>query len=157
MKEPSGTEVLPAATPIGATQAIGGAIDFDVASPPGPGFVEPEPVEPYMPSYQGQMAYPAQPAYPVQPDYQAFPEYSAQPGYPAQPDVDYAPAAAAPRPRRPQALYGVIGILVVLICLCVALAIYLWFAPLSFWERLFDLLGIPLPTGVIVGLLSAWL
>ncbi|MCU0520667.1 MAG: FHA domain-containing protein [Anaerolineae bacterium] len=139
VRESSGTEVLPAAPSTGATQAMGGAIDFDVASPPRPGFTEPVPVEPFVPDYQGQMAYPAQNV------------------HPAQPDVVYGPAATAPRSRRPQVLYGVIGVLVVLICLCVALAIYLWFAPLSFWERLFDLLGIPLPTSTLVGRLSVWL
>lgn len=132
VKEPRGPEVLSPGVPMGATQAMGDAIDFDVAAPR-PGAPDPASVEPYVPAYAGQPAYLAQPA------------------------VADAPAAAAPQSRRPKALYVVIGILVVLICLCVALAVYLWFAPLSFWERLFELVGIPLPTGVIVGLGAAWL
>jgi hypothetical protein len=53
-------------------------------------------------------------------------------------------------PRRSTWLYGAIIILLVLICLCVALAAFLWFAPVTFWERALDLLGIPLPSGVFV-------
>jgi len=74
----------------------------------------------------------------------------------AGPAVDYvAPAEAVPletpeSSERPRWLYIVIGILVVLICLCVALAVYLWFAPVTFWERVFGLLGIPMPTGALV-------
>ncbi len=51
-------------------------------------------------------------------------------------------------PRRSTWLYGAIIILLALICLCVALAAFLWFAPVTFWERVLDLLGIPLPSGV---------
>ena len=81
---------------------------------------------------------------------------SAQPLGSAGPEVDYvAPAEVVPLEtpepsKRPRWLYIVIGILVILICLCVALAVYLWFAPVAFWERAFDLLGIPMPTGMLV-------
>ena len=57
-------------------------------------------------------------------------------------------ASDAVVPRRSTWLYGAIIILLVLICLCVALAAFLWFAPVTFWERALDLLGIPLPSGV---------
>ncbi len=53
--------------------------------------------------------------------------------------------------RRPAWLYTVIGILVVLICLCLATAVFLWFAPVAFWEWLFDLFGIPLPSSALIG------
>jgi len=97
------------------------------------------------------------------PPAQDFAAYAAPP--PAQPlefagpEVDYvAPVEVAPAEpaepaeplKRPRWLYVVIGILAVLICLCVALAVYLWFAPVTFWERVFDQLGIPMPTGVLV-------
>jgi len=81
---------------------------------------------------------------------------SAQPLGSAGPEVDYvAPAEVVPLEtlepsKRPPWLHIVIGILVILICLCVALAVYLWFAPVAFWERAFDLLGIPMPTGMLV-------
>jgi hypothetical protein len=32
-----------------------------------------------------------------------------------------------------------------LILLCIALAIYLWFAPEEFWYRLFELVGVSTP------------
>jgi hypothetical protein len=83
---------------------------------------------------------------------------------PIAPAVDYTPVGAPPvadvpldgaavveaaSPRRPRWLGWVIGILIVLICLCVALAVYLWFAPVTFWERVFELLGIPMPTSAL--------
>ena len=132
VKESSGTEVLESPMAGATIAGLDQASDFDVAVPPKPAYAAPE-IDPYVPS---------------QP----------QPGYvaPPVPQVQQAPAGAPPR-RRPQGLYIVIGVLVVLICLCVALGIYLWFAPLSFWEWLFDLLGIPLPTGSIVSLIPVWL
>jgi hypothetical protein len=60
------------------------------------------------------------------------------------------PTTAADAHRGSSCLYVVILILLVLICLCAALAVYLWFAPLTFWERAFDLLGIPLPSGALL-------
>ncbi len=52
--------------------------------------------------------------------------------------------------RRPTWVYILIGILVLLICACVAFAVYLWFAPVEFWERVFDLFGIPMPTEAMI-------
>jgi len=65
---------------------------------------------------------------------------------------DEVPAADIPSPRRPRWLGWVIGILIVLILLCVALAIYLWFAPITFWERVFEMFGIPMPSAELVSL-----
>jgi len=102
------------------------------------------------------------PTPPPPPQDRDFAAYNAAP--PAQPlesvgpEVDYVAAAEivpldTPEPsKRPRWLYIVIGILVILICLCVALAVYLWFAPVAFWERVFDLVGIPMPTGVLVAM-----
>jgi hypothetical protein len=53
-------------------------------------------------------------------------------------------------PKRPTWLYGVIVILLVLLCLGGALAVFLWFAPADFWEQLFQLVGVPLPTGALL-------
>lgn len=47
---------------------------------------------------------------------------------------------------RPTWVYVLIGVLVLLICACIGFAVYLWFAPVEFWERVFDLFGLPLPT-----------
>jgi pSer/pThr/pTyr-binding forkhead associated (FHA) protein len=116
--------------PRGATQVMQGTPRYEPPTPPPP------------PQARDFAAYDAAP--------------SAQPLEFAGPEVDYvAPAEAAPveipePSKRPRWLYIVIGILVVLICLCVALAVYLWFAPVTFWERVFDLLGIPMPTGALV-------
>ena len=48
--------------------------------------------------------------------------------------------------KRPTTLYVIIAVLVVFICLCVALAIFLWFAPETFWRDLFDFFNIPWPS-----------
>ncbi len=41
--------------------------------------------------------------------------------------------------------YVVIGALVLGILICIAIAIYLWFAPVEFWYWLFELLGVQYP------------
>ncbi|MDF1514045.1 MAG: FHA domain-containing protein [Anaerolineae bacterium] len=81
------------------------------------------------------------------------PSYSAdiQPGaYMPMPPPDMPPSAATAgagnEKKRPAILYVIIALLVVFVCLCVALAVYLWFAPESFWHALFDLVGIPWPS-----------
>lgn len=63
-----------------------------------------------------------------------------------------APPAAAPGmpPARPPAkrskwIYVVVAILLVLICICLGIAIYLWFAPVTFWESIFELFNVPFP------------
>jgi pSer/pThr/pTyr-binding forkhead associated (FHA) protein len=48
--------------------------------------------------------------------------------------------------RNPTSLYVIIAVLVVLICFCVAVAIFLWFAPEAFWRDIFDFFGIPWPS-----------
>ncbi len=55
--------------------------------------------------------------------------------------------------KRPTVLYVIIALLVVFICLCVVLAVYLWFAPESFWRGLFDLFNIPWPSQLMYFLL----
>jgi hypothetical protein len=102
--------------------------------------VTPDVVTPYSPSVEPAPAYgSAASSSPVE-------EYTPPPP-PQVEDLDL-----EDEEKRPTWIYIVVGVLVVLICLCVALAVYLWFAPASFWERVFDLLGIPMPTGSIAGL-----
>lgn len=53
------------------------------------------------------------------------------------------------RSKRPTWVYILIGLLILAICLCVAAGVYLWFAPVTFWERVFDLVGLPMPSGYL--------
>lgn len=75
------------------------------------------------------------------------------------PPAGYVGNEAAPqldepdKPKRSRGLYILIGVLVILICLCVGVAAGLWFAPVEFWEWLFDLFGIQLPAYVHASLL----
>jgi hypothetical protein len=125
-----------------STKVMGEAFDFESVPAPQPAFVDPDVVEPYTPPGQAQPAYEPVPAASPVVDYGAPLSYG---------DSPVTPFEEAPAARRPRWLYAVIGVLVVLICLCVALAVYLWFATASFWEQVFDFLGIPLPAGFIVG------
>ena len=36
-------------------------------------------------------------------------------------------------------------IILILIFICLGVAIYLWFAPVTFWESVFELFNIPFP------------
>lgn len=119
------------------TQAIGGPPGYGAIQRPPP---PPNVIEPYEPQAREQA-----PPKAVAP---AAPNVSYQPS----PEVEH--IEEAPAPRRPTALYALIGILAVLLCLCVATAVFLWFAPESFWESVFDLFNIPMPSGVIT--LSRW-
>ncbi len=60
-------------------------------------------------------------------------------------DETLLPPSAPPGPGSPRWVYPVGGCLALLTCLISALGVYLWFAPVSFWERLLALLGLPLP------------
>lgn len=92
---------------------------------------------------------------PYEPPVEPKPVYEpvAPTGYNPEPE----PVVPEPEPPKKRSgwLYALIGVLVLLICLCVALAIYLWFAPITFWERVFDLFGIPMPTGSLIVLVAA--
>lgn len=52
---------------------------------------------------------------------------------------------AAPPAKRSKWIYVIVAILLVLICVCLGVAIYLWFAPVTFWEQVFGLFNIPMP------------
>ena len=59
-------------------------------------------------------------------------------------DETLLPPSVPPEPGSPRWIYPVGGCLALLTCLISALGVYLWFAPVSFWERLLALLGLPL-------------
>lgn len=95
---------------------------------------------------------------PIEPAPSPQPAYAspAPSGYKEQP----APEAVVPAPARQRSgwLYALIGLFLALICLCVALSVYLWFAPITFWERVFRLVGIPMPSGTLLLIWQArWL
>lgn len=55
-------------------------------------------------------------------------------------------AATTVRPAsRPRYLYGIIGVLLLLVCSALALGVYLWFAPPGFWQQIFTALELPFP------------
>ena len=60
-------------------------------------------------------------------------------------DETLLPPSALPGPGSPRWVYPLSGCLALLTCLIFALGGYLWFAPVSFWEWLLALLGLPLP------------
>lgn len=60
-------------------------------------------------------------------------------------DETLLPPSVPPGPGNPRWVYPLGGCLALLICLISALGVYLWFAPVSFWERLLALLDLPLP------------
>jgi predicted component of type VI protein secretion system len=80
------------------------------------------------------------------------PEFQSNPVFPASPSNFPPTPVMAPQAEksRPTSLYIIIAVLVVLICFCVALAIFLWFAPEAFWMDLFDFFGLPWPTSSMV-------
>lgn len=135
VEDPGGVATMMSDMPGGSTQVMPGALHYEPPTPPPPpgqAFDVYDPVAPLSP------------ASPV-PEPAVSHEFAAE----------VAPVETSEPAKRPRWLYVVIGILVVLICLCVALAVYLWFAPLTFWQRVFDLVGIPMPTGVLVAAAAA--
>lgn len=86
----------------------------------------------------------AVPATPPAPDAGALPARSVAVPTPSA-DETLLPPSALPGPGNPRWVYPLGGCLALLTCLIFALGGYLWFAPVSFWERLLALLGLPLP------------
>jgi len=134
LEDSGATETVLAGVPEG-TQVMAGE-PFEPVSPP-----EFEASQPYQPAPE-IAPYASEPVEPA-----ATPGMAA-PGM-AAPEV-VTPEPPSPPKERPSWLYIVVGVLAVLICLCLALAVYLWFAPASFWEKVFQLLGIPLPSGLLL-------
>lgn len=133
-QQQEGTAVMPQSweqTP-GQPQAQGSFAgqNYGYGQPQTPAYSAPSPVQPYVPPL------PVTPAY-------AVPRPAG--GYiPPSPMMD----VEEPTERqRSKWMYVLIGLLAIMLCLCIALAVYIWFAPPSFWEWLFDLFGLPLPEG----------
>lgn len=61
------------------------------------------------------------------------------------PTQSEAPAAESAAAHGPRLLYAVIGLLLLALCGVLALGSYFWFAPLSFWQQVFTVLGLPFP------------
>jgi hypothetical protein len=101
----------------GATKIMGGQSSYSSPQAPAPQY------ESYAPEFQQASYVPPTTSYP-----------SVQ------------PAVTEENTRNPTTLYVIIAILVVLICFCVAVAIFLWFAPEAFWRDIFDFFGIPWPS-----------
>jgi hypothetical protein len=100
--------------------------------------------DPPQPSQSDGADVSAEPDPPPQPAYEPI----SSPSYvESSPPEDAVPSSPK---QRSGWLYAVIGLLIALICLCVALAVYLWFAPVTFWERVFQLVGIPMPSGALM-------
>lgn len=129
VEDPGGAATIVSEVPGGSTQVMAGSLHYEPPTPP--------------PAGQAFDGYDA-----VAPPPSASPV--PEPAVNHEIAAEVAPEETSEPSERPRWLYIVIGILVVLICLCVALAVYLWFAPLTFWQRVFDLVGIPMPTGVLV-------
>lgn len=56
-------------------------------------------------------------------------------------------AGEGTRPQRgARFLYAIIGLLALALCGVLALSVYLWFAPSSFWQQISVILGLPFPT-----------
>ncbi|HQE92697.1 MAG TPA: FHA domain-containing protein [Anaerolineae bacterium] len=55
------------------------------------------------------------------------------------------PPDVAPRRKYASWVYIVVAVLLILILVCAAVAIYLWFAPVEFWQKVFAFFNIPLP------------
>ncbi len=63
----------------------------------------------------------------------------------AEPEEMAVPADLKPSPAASRWHYVLIAVLLILICACAAMAAYLWFAPVEFWQKIFRLFNIPLP------------
>lgn len=118
---PMRTEKLPSAESGPATQAMTDVPTYPAVSrPPAPTYAE---------------------TYPQYEDVEEPPAvYSPPPQQPA-----YYEPTAAPRPKRSKWVYIAVVLLLVAICICVTVAVYLWFAPVEFWEQVFQIVGIPMP------------
>jgi hypothetical protein len=83
----------------------------------------------------------------------SFPEPAAREGaFAPRPSLETAVFRPEERTVEPEAparagrwLYALVLLLALLVCLCFALAVYLWMAPSAFWEGLLEYLGLPLP------------
>jgi len=123
-----------------ATQVMDDSSPYTPPPPPPPDYEEP-----YSPYAETPVPPPQQPYIKFGPGSQTAP--TAQPMPTPQPTWGAAPVSspAAPPAKRSRWIYVIIAILLVLICICLGVAIYLWFAPVTFWESVFELFNMPIP------------
>lgn len=130
------TEKLAPAMPDNATKKM----DDSSPYPPPPDYEEP-----YLTSSESPTMPPQQPFIELGSTSQTVsasqPVPAPQQGWTAPPP----PPPAAPPAKRSKWIYVIVAILLILICICLGVAIYLWFAPVTFWESVFELFNIPLP------------
>jgi hypothetical protein len=139
VEDSSPTEKLAPAIPDSATQVM----DDPPSMPPPP--PPPDYEEPYRPYTESPTPPPQQPFLHLGSATQTAP--ASQPtSVPRQmrtaPPVS---APAAPPAKRSKWIYIIVAILLALICICLGIAVYLWFAPVTFWENVFELFNIPFP------------
>jgi hypothetical protein len=111
------------------TQVAGQAFDFH--QPPARVYEDSNYVEPYVPVPPASPSYPSPLQSPHVPMGGPLPQRVAEPEQPAE-------------EQRPRWVYVLIGLLVLLLCLCVGTAVYIWFAPREFWDWLFNLFSLTL-------------
>jgi len=128
------TDKLAPAMPGSATQVIDDSPPY-VPPPPPPDYEEPYPAD------QSITPPPQQPFF--QYDSAAQTVSSAQPT--SAPQQTRGASPATPPAKRSKWIYFVIALLLILICVCLGIAVYLWFAPVTFWESVFELFNIPIP------------
>jgi predicted component of type VI protein secretion system len=140
VEEALSTDRLAPAMPSSATRVMDDSSLYTPPPPPPPDYEEP---------YQEYLESPATP--PKQPFIQlgSAPQTTPSARPPSAPQQAWAapPVSppAAPPPKRSKWIYIIVAILLVLICICLGVAIYLWFAPVTFWESVFELFNIPVP------------
>jgi hypothetical protein len=117
--------------------------DFEVDQPGARAYESSDYVEPYV----------SPPS--ISPDYAPPPRNRAN--WEAYDPASIAATRAPAEKQQPKWLYVVIGLLVVVLCLCVATAVYIWFAPREFWDWLFDLFNIAFPNACLPWLIGLYL
>ena len=141
VEDASSTARLAAAMPGNATKMMDDSTPYPPPPPP------PDYEEPYRTSSESPTMPPQQPFIQLGSGPKMVSASQPTPPPPQQrwtaPPV--APPPPAPPAKRSKWIYVVVAILLVLICICLGVAIYLWFAPVTFWESVFDLFNIPLP------------
>jgi hypothetical protein len=137
----SATEKVIPPMPGSATRVIDDSASYTPPPPPPPPDYE-EAYSPYRessspPSQQPfiQIGSTPQPAPAARPTPAPQPEWAARPVAPP----------AKPPAKRAKWVYFLIALLLILICVCLGIAIYLWFAPVTFWESVFELFNAPFP------------
>ena len=105
------------------------------------------PVRPYE---RSDYVEPLMPPPPASPGVEASP--ASLPNWGEPPPAARAPRSEPAEKKQPTWLYVVVGLLIILLCLCVASAVYIWFAPREFWDWLFNLFSLPLPDASLIGL-----